>query len=367
MYAREKLSRDQSQKSRKSGKAPPSFSSTLLDEIYLSIDGNADEINGYDSTGSSRRTCFVEKWMEKERIKQQEADTKPVHDDVVFFSSTSSSSDSSGTLSSSDTEFFGSTGRARPKPVRTGTRSEPGRFKFDDVRTGPVEAESKSRALRMYANLKKVKQPISPGGRLTSFINSLVSNASGKKSRNLESRDDDRSTARKCSSASSFSRSFLNKYSPRVKEKARDEERRTVRIEPEDLRPRGHKSAYDRDEERRTVRIEPEDFRPRGHKSVYDRNEERSPVRIEPEELRPRGHKSAYNGDSGRLGRPPLPTARLNKKVEIVAQKQNAKRGGVFHNVEEYDDEEDRFSDSSSDLFELDHLAFFGSDSRLLR
>ncbi|KAG6388057.1 hypothetical protein SASPL_153254 [Salvia splendens] len=314
MYAREKLSRDQSQKSRRrDNKTQPSFSSTLLDEIYRSIDGNADEINGYNSTGSFRRTtCFVEKWMEKERKRHQETDAKPankpVHDDVVFFSSTSSSSDSSGTLSSSDTEFFGS----RPKPVRTGMRSDTGRFKFDDVQTGPAEADlikSKSRALRMYANLKKERQPISPGGRLTSFINSFFSNANGKKSRNLESQVDER----KCSSASSFSRAFLNKYSPRVKEKAREEERRTVR-------------------------------------------------KIEPEDLLPRGHKGGYSGDSGRLGRPPLPKAGLNKKVEIVAQKQNSKRGGVFRNVEEYDDEEDCFSDKSSDLFELDHLAFFGSN-----
>ncbi|KAG6409533.1 hypothetical protein SASPL_127573 [Salvia splendens] len=312
MYAREKVSRDQSQKSRRRDKTLPSFSSTLLDEIYRSIDGNTDEINGYDSTRSSRTTCLVEKWMEKERKRHQETDTKPVHDDVVFFSSTSSSSDSSGTLSSSDTEFFGS----RPKPVRTGTRSDSGRFKFDDVQTGLAEADlikSKSRALRMYANLKKAKQPISPGGRLTSFINSLFSNANGKKSRNLESGDAERSTGRKCSSASSFSRTFLNKYSPRVKEKARDEVRRTVRIEPEDLRPRGH-------------------------------------------------NKSVCSGDSGRLGRPPLPKAGLNKKVEIVAQKQNSKRSDVFRNVEEYDDKEDCFSDSSSDLFELDHLAFFGSN-----
>lgn len=342
MYAREKLCRDQCHKSsRKTDTNPPSFSSTLLDEIYRSIDEKSDDLNGYKGTASSRRACLVEKWMEKEaneiaaarklRSHQflQESDTKSAHDsDVIFFSSTSSSSDSSGALSSSDTEFFGSTGRSkppkvscfttgRPKPVRTGARSDPDRF------TGVVGDDlikSKSRALRIYANLKKVKQPISPGGRLTSFINSLFSSASGKKPRNLEPRDE--KPASGPSTASSFSRSCLSKYSPRSREKMRDGERRTVRFQP---------VSGDLD-------------------------------------LRPSGHKSVYSGDSGRFGRPPLPPTEL-KKVEVVAPRQNnysniTKRSGVFYNVDEDEefDEEDCLSDSSSDLFELDHLALFGSN-----
>ncbi|KAG6391169.1 hypothetical protein SASPL_148921 [Salvia splendens] len=301
MYSREKLCRNQTQKSRNNDKNPSSFSSTLLDEIYRSIDSNADN-------REAARTSLVEKWTEKERAaaaaavrrKNQEADTKHVHEnDVVFFSSTSSSSDSSGALSSSDTEFFASATRSktklscftiRPKPVRTGTRSEPGR-------TGAAEDDlikSKSRALKIYANLKKVKQPISPGGRLTTFINSLFSNASGKK---IESPDDKSSAA-----ASSYSRSCLSKYSPR--EKTRDGERRRVRFEPVS--------------------------------------------------------KNLGSGDSGRFGRPPLPPVELKvgKKAEFIAQRQNSKRVYVLYN----DDEEDCLSDSSSDLFELDHLAFFGSN-----
>ncbi|KAL1532606.1 protein BIG GRAIN 1-like B [Salvia divinorum] len=332
MYAREKLCRNQTQKPRKNDKNPPSFSSTLLDEIYRSIDANADKSDVYKEAASSRRTSLVEKWMEKEakeraaaavRKKQQEVDTKHVHDnDVVFFSSTSSSSDSSGALSSSDTEFFSSASRSkpklscfmtRPKPVRTGTRPEPNRVEGveDDL------IKSKSRALKIYANLKKVKQPISPGGRLTSFINSLFSNANGKKSpspssRNLEPRDDKSSTA--CSSASSFSRSCLSKYSPRSREKTRDGERRTVRFEPVN--------------------------------EVADGG------------LRPYGHKNLCSEDSGRFGRPPLPPVELKvgKKAEFIAQRQNSKR------VDVSDNEEDCLSDSSSDLFELDHLALFGSN-----
>lgn len=308
MYAREKLSRDQSQKSRRRDKTQPSFSSTLLDEIYRSIDANADKSDAYREAA---RTSLVEKWMEKERAAAAAAvrrKTQQVHEnDVVFFSSTSSSSDSSGALSSSDTEFFASATRAktrlscfttRPKPVRTGTRSEPGR-------TGPAEDDlikSKSRALKIYANLKKVKQPISPGGRLTSFINSLFSNAGGKKT---ESRDDKSA----CSSASSYSRSCLSKYSPR--EKTRDGERRRVRFEPV-------------------------------NEEIVDRR------------------RNLGSGDSGRFGRPPLPPVELKvgKKAEFIAKRQNSKRVDVLCT----DDEEDCLSDSSSDLFELDHLAFFGSN-----
>ncbi|XP_047973591.1 protein BIG GRAIN 1-like B [Salvia hispanica] len=299
MYSREKLCRNQTQKSRKNDKNPPSFSSTLLDEIYRSIDANADN-------REAARTSLVEKWMEKERAAaaMRRKNQEHVHEnDVVFFSSTSSSSDSSGALSSSDTEFFASATRSKAKLSCFTTRPKP-------VRTGPAEDDlikSKSRALKIYANLKKVKQPISPGGRLTTFINSLFSNASGKK---IESRDDKSlSSSTACSSASSYSRSCLSKYSPR--EKTRDGERRRVRFEPV-------------------------------NEEVVDR------------------HKNLGSGDSGRFGRPPLPPIELKvgKKAEFIAKRQNTKRVDVLCT----DDEEDCLSDSSSDLFELDHLAFFGSN-----
>ncbi|KAH6804721.1 hypothetical protein C2S51_032968 [Perilla frutescens var. frutescens] len=402
MYPREKLCRDQNYKSRKSDRTnPPSFSSSLLDEIYRSIDGNADKSDDFKAykEKSSRRQggggggggCYeeiasfrrVEKWMEKEANEKsaaqkrqqflQDSDNKPLHDnDLIFFSSTSSSSDSSGALSSSDTEFFASTARsrpkvscftARPKPVRTGSnKDQEPFFKSDDddrkIRDGIRAVDddlikSKSRALKIYANLKKVKQPISPGGRLTTFINSLFSNASGKKSRNPDAaaaasgfRDVKSPAGRHppsaCSSASSFSRSCLSKYSPRSREKMRDGPRRTVRFEPVSVIVDG-------------------DLRPCGEKSIYDDDD-----------------------DSGRfVGLPPLPPPsglaglKLNKKVERVTHdcvlkgytntntntNNNDKRNGVFFNEDEdEEDDDDCLSDSSSDLFELDHLALFGSN-----
>lgn len=379
MYTREKLCRDQNHKSRKSDRNPPSFSSTLLDEIYRSIDGNVDKSEGFDGykdkssrrqggggsgggggyeeISSYRRTCLVEKWIEKEandkaiakkrqQFLQDVDNNKPLHDsDLIFFSSTSSSSDSSGALSSSDTEFFASTRgsrqkvscfTARPKPVRTGA----GASKHDDHVEDNDLIKSKSRALKIYANLKKVKQPISPGGRLTSFINSLFSNANGKKSRNPDAsrgfRDVKSSAAgpSACSSASSFSRSCLSKYSPRSREKMRSGTQRTVRFEPVSV-------------------IVDEDLRPCGEKSIYESN----------------------SGRFTNLPRPqPLPESVLtelksNKKTERVmpdsaVKGYSKKMKDVYFNENEDEDEDDEdcLSDSSSDLFELDHLSFFGSN-----
>lgn len=385
MYSRQKLYRDETynNKSRKSEKNMPSFSSTLLDEIYRSTDGGGAEKtedlkvrrqgglrawaakNGNSKKGledkeeiESFRACLVEKWMEKEANEKKavsKAD-KSLHDsDLLFFSSTSSSnSDSSGALSSSDTEFFGGASTTtttpkkpnssnkvsscfstRPKPVKTGGAS----MLFDDFpQRKKVEEDhddlmikSKSRALKIYANLKKVKQPISPGGRLTSFINSLFNNANGNnnnnnnnKSRNHKaSSSSTTTTTTTCSSASSFSRSCLSKYSPKSREKMRSTSttQRTVRFHPVSV-------------------IVDEDSRPCGQKSIYDDDD-------------------SY----GRL--PPLPS---NPMAELKLSKMEKNKRGddisVFRKIEDEDEDEDddAMSDSSSDLFELDHLALFGNN-----
>ncbi|KAI3468077.1 hypothetical protein Pfo_024740 [Paulownia fortunei] len=399
MFTWEKPCREENYKSRKSHKDMPSFSSTLLDEIYRSIDGSVEKSEDFKaykekpvkrqggfraktSTGNSsvedeeiasfRRACLVEKWMEKEANEKvvakrrppllPELENKSLQDnDLLFFSSTSSSSDSSGALSSSDTEFFGPTTKpkvscfsTRPKPVRTGVSARENNpqedyFLSDDYQNhqkSKVEDDlikSKSRALKIYANLKKVKQPISPGGRLTSFINSLFSNANGKKSKNLDTNkgfQDFKSpkATSTCSSASSFSRSCLSKYSPKSREKMRNGTQRTVRFHPVSV-------------------IVDEDSRPCGHKCIYDE-------------------------DSDKYGRPPLPPNALaelklskmekNRKVEEASRKAlkgfKNKRSDDFsmfrkiHNGDDEDYDDDGMSDSSSDLFELDHLALFGNN-----
>ncbi|KAL3844275.1 hypothetical protein ACJIZ3_001678 [Penstemon smallii] len=349
----------------------PSFSSTLLDEIYRSIDGNVEKAEDFKShkekpvkkQGGFRsiedekisiftRDCLVEKWMKNEvaekvvskrkpSLSSQELENKSLQDnDFLFFSSTSSSSDSSGQLSSSDTEFFGSTTKpkascfiTRPKPIRTSVHQRENCSSFDDYqnrnKVGDDLIKSKSRALKIYANLKKVKQPISPGGRLTSFINSLFSNANGKKSKNVETSKgfqdlkSPKLSSTTCSSASSYSRSCLSKYSPNSREKMRNGIQRTVRFNPVSV-------------------IVDEDLKPCGHKSTYDEEE------------------------IDRYKRPPLPPTSLSlrerdSKVEVAAQ--NVLKGYYRQRKDDFSDDEDddAMSDSSSDLFELDHLTFFGS------
>ncbi|KAL7159142.1 hypothetical protein ABFS83_01G008700 [Erythranthe nasuta] len=380
MYTREE---NYHYKTRKTSMNAPSFSSTLLDEIYRSIDGGGaaaektEDFNekplkkqGGGGSASVRRACLVEKWMEKEANEKVVAKKKAAaallpeldNNDLLFFSSTSSSSDSSGALSSSsETEFFGSSSTkkppkvscfssTRPKPVRTGapTRVETkpqkdNRFLFDDYnnnknqdhqksKTGDdLLIKSKSRALKIYANLKKVKQPISPGGKLTSFINSFFTNGNNVINTKIQdtTKSSPKASSTTCSSASSFSRSCLSKYSPKSREKIKNGVQRSVRFNPVSV-------------------VVDQDLRPCGQKPVYER--------------------------------PPLPPnslaklkfSKMEKNIEVEDAAKNVLRGycskngdnlSLFRKIcdEQYGDEDDdAMSDSSSDLFELDHLAFFG-------
>ncbi|XP_075516217.1 protein BIG GRAIN 1-like A [Primulina tabacum] len=370
MYSREK--------SRKNHRNELSFSSTLLDEIYRSIDANADNTedskffyrdnklvkgqvnfrgNGNycrshraedEEMASFRRACLVEKWMLKEengnRLARRgslvaESENKSFQDkDLLYFSSNSISSDSSGALSSSpDTDFFSSSTKSRvscfssverPKPVRVGWKNR--QDELDDYKMGDENMfKSKSRALKIYASLRKMKQPISPGGKLTSFINSVFNHANEKKLKNADSskgnQDGDLKSVGSSSNCSSASRSCLSKKSPKSREKTRNGIQRTVRFDPVSVILNG--------------------------------------------ESRP---KSIIGGDCKGFGRHSTATNQLddlklrrirvkNRTVEEVAKndkKSDAMSCGFRKKSEE--DDEDPMSDSSSDLFELDHLSSFG-------
>ncbi|KAL8498900.1 hypothetical protein ACS0TY_022027 [Phlomoides rotata] len=315
MYCKDK------QKPKKTHRNLPSFSSTLLDEICRSIDENGEcpeksrarrsSSVRNEETSRTSRACLVEKWMEhkeNERIAAKKLEN--VDNDVLFFSSNSSSSDSSGALSSSESEFFSSSKKSNsvkmPKPIRTNTSPRRRNEELSKSEEGPTK--SRSRALKIYANLKKLKQPISPGMKLTNLINSFFANMSRKKSK-----DASRSKVHQeqsCSSASSsYSRSSIIKNSSKSCENSRNGAQRTVRFDPVGV-------------------IVDQDSKPCGKKSIYD----------------------------DRYGRPPLPP-----KVED----QRKYDFSVFSkNTNEDEDEDDVFSESSSDLFELDHLSLFGKSDR---
>ncbi|KAM7510763.1 hypothetical protein LguiB_009638 [Lonicera macranthoides] len=369
-------------------RANPSFSSSLLDEIYRSIDAGDDKFSKKQSSvkcssvkskarssiedeemASFRRACLIEKWMDKKvagkvtGLRQEslpEFDNKSLHyNDHQFFSSSSSCSDSSSGGFSSESESFRPV-KTRPtscftagriKPIRTGG---PGKssatsensvfyheqrelYMFDDLQKGMNKTEdglikSKIRALKIYENLKKVKQPISPGGKLSSFLNSLFTNGSNsKKTKSLNSNGgfEENAVERKdkfeykstqssmCSSASSFSRSCLSKTSH--KDRMNTGIKRTVSFYPVSV-------------------IVDEDCRPCGHKRIYE------------EDAKTFGRRS--NEDR------PKPVQKNYSKSHLN-QKQNQLASRKIVEEEDYDD---GASDSSSDLFELDHLALFRND-----
>ncbi|KAK4706285.1 hypothetical protein R3W88_034155 [Solanum pinnatisectum] len=351
----------------------PSFSSSLLDEIYRSIDGydqrreedfklpkletrkqssssniglkpkgvaniyNKKKSVEDDEIASFRRACLIEKWMEKKVKDKARRGPFSELDSINYDSLTSTSSESnSGTLSASSSEpdsfyseksssstttacFAASRTRRASVSPRRGTKL----YSFDNQQANKNEEsnliKSKSTALKMYNNLKKVKQPISPGGRLTNFLTSIFNN----KSKNLKdpnggNRGDfhevDERSSKSSSICSSFSRSCLSKTPPKFSQTA---VKRTVRFNPVSV-------------------IVDKDCRPCGHKSIYDH-------------------------DSDNLRRPKSQgNAEKNRKFEVDSLK-SYKNDYIVDYADEEEEDDDAASCSSSDLFEIDHLAFFGN------
>ncbi|XP_039064768.1 protein BIG GRAIN 1-like A [Hibiscus syriacus] len=256
----------------------PSFSSTLLNAIYRSIDdsgdGNEPALCRYGEKTSANPVKKQSSGapMEGGRRKASSLKRAIMIDDyrsTVRFNSTSSSSDSSnggGVFSSSEAESgYGEKSR-RSKPVKYDKCR-----RFDDVdgvqkarrESGGGLTKTKLKALKIYGELKKVKQPISPGGWITGFLNSIF-NANAKKvkmcsdgvSGDVGFHRKSRSTA---SSPSSFSRSCLSKTpssganSNSKYSNGLNGTKRSVKFCPvsvtvdEDCRPCGHKCIHEED------------------------------------------------------------------------------------------------------------------------
>ncbi|XP_051119581.1 protein BIG GRAIN 1-like A [Andrographis paniculata] len=320
-------------KPRKSHRNTASFSSTLLDEICRSIDGGdcakACDNNGQDgSSNFARRTCFVDKWMIEQSINANSNNNavrrrssilpdwedwiNDTNSDSMFLSSKSNSISSGSTTSggartSSDIDFPGPLGLScfstRPKPVRVTCEETKNKSSLDQ--DDHVKSR-RSTALKFYAGLKKLKQPISPGGKLTSFINSIFANGAKKKFEKHQQPHDHLQS--EPSSTSSFSRFYSNKYRPRDKI-ATNGDQRTVRSHPSG--------------------------EPRRHRSIHYYNEE--------------CHR-----------RPPLPPksgSQIPRKNEFYVPRR-------IRRDEDDDADVDAASESSSDLFEIDHLSVIGSSRR---
>ncbi|CAL5204895.1 unnamed protein product [Lathyrus oleraceus] len=334
----------------------PSFSSIILDKIYSSIDeeeSKSSDKKFYTESTVNKMTKINAKcnrFHEEEPNLRLKIGTHRDRDqDVMFFSSASSSSDSSSGLlsSSSDTEsmYRAKTlnpcfAHSKPKPVKTTVLPERSIARNEE----DTFIKSKSRAMKLYNNLKKVKQPISPGGKLTSFLNSLFINTKKTKTvssheyMNAETKGKLEQTST-CSSASSFSRSCLSKNSSTSRDKPRNGAKRTVRFCPvsvivdEDNRVCGNKCLHGGEDSNLTALSVPAAWKI--GRTVSKKKEE-----------------SALNMNN------------MNKRVDEVLREFHLNRKLLrdFSMRKNEKDEDDVASSSSSDLFELDHLVSMGND-----
>ncbi|KAI4324802.1 hypothetical protein MLD38_030256 [Melastoma candidum] len=356
----------------------PSFSSSLLDAIYRSIDQTdhdppppslhrpKDSLTLYDQVfpkdvvdikgvGSSRRSCAVEKGsatgMTSERylVVRRESSAGRSY---VPGNSSGSSSDSSGFLSS-ESEFAGSKSSSscystkRPKPIRTSISVEGApttEFRsFLQARSGEESRASvkvpqregsnvsKGRStVKSYGDSKKViRQPISPGGKLASFLNSIFNTKKARIAVQTIPEPSDNST---CSSASSFSRSCLSVKTPSStassSSRRKSAEKRSVRFCPVSV-------------------ILDEDCHPCGHKSLVEAAGSRT-------DLARRTTAAAASAV-----REFDVVMEENRRVAEAARemlRNYQKRKESYDNGDEDEDDDDAASCTSSDLFELDNL-----------
>ncbi|XP_071711068.1 protein BIG GRAIN 1-like B [Rutidosis leptorrhynchoides] len=300
----------------KSRRDNPSFSSTLLDVIYRSID---------------------EKQTTENRFPPDKRTTNNADSIEVTVSQNSSTANSfyfSSTISSSSVKETIYGFPARPKPIRTSSynNDNDGDDDYERVEMNRIvysqhneskncEIKTKSRAMKLYGYLKKGNQPNSPGGRLASFLISLFSTANGRKSKMTSPciggfddaivHTDRKPNFSTSSSATSFSRSCLSK-TPSSRGKVA---KRSVRFYPAS------------------------DSLPRGRKSVH-RDKANSP-----------DVKFGANLVTGRNATTRNLLKNYQKKVEYVF---DSIKNNVNVNGESESDNDDA-SYASSDLFELDH------------
>lgn len=306
----------------------PSFSSSLLDAIYRSIDdSNPAGDEKQSSYSHSTKDLFVEQravvfesWIDKRTT------TSSVHSNSTSSCSSSRGGSSGGVFSSSSDD-------AEPGLKRRGSSSSisipqrNGAVSEEKPKSEGGFSKTKLRAKKIYGELKKVKQPISPGGRIASFLNSIFSSGNGKKVKmcSIGAMDDvttERKSKSACSSVTSLSRSCLSKTPARGKQ-SNNGGKRTVRFYPVSV-------------------IVGEDSRPCGHKSIYQDD----PGLMEIKKF----------GDLKRD---------LSSGGRYIRHYQKKKIGEFdfrgFHSYEgEDEDSDDDESCSSSDLFELDHLIGIG-------
>ncbi|KAL4560073.1 hypothetical protein LXL04_032221 [Taraxacum kok-saghyz] len=385
----------------------PSFSSSLLNEIYRSIDerdepestffretirkkqskyGVSKSNNGcFEDDNDERRACLIHKWMANKVSEKPVAGRRSTADletswmrserESACVNSSSSSCDSScgGGFSSSEADSIHG-GLSKPKPIRTSVYQHDEFIKPEKQRRIYGEdhqhedskakakhegkfAKTKLKALKIYSDLKKVKQPDSPGGRLATFLNSLLTTGSTKKPKTYSSssaaaaatasvsgayaeaarshldRKSKSANASTCSSASSFSRSCLS-ATPSSRGKLINGMTRSVRFYP-------------------VSEIVDEDCQPCGHKSLQEEETYLASSKFAKNSKfqKELPHNSSENNRRA--------AKKLLKKYQ---RKVECKLDTIRNNADMKDDEDesdDGKSDSSSDLFELNNFSSY--------
>lgn len=326
---------------------PPSFSSSLLDTIYRSIDESKvdqedlgyfretnnhkkkQNNNNYNSKLESLfkeekeitnlgRAIMIESWVERQSIRSSS---------LLFNSGSSSSESSSGAAwSSSETESSYKQ-RSKPKQIKKEVSVYAQNYmKFKesglDKQNKPYRengislTKTKLKALKIYGELKKVKQPISPGGRLASFINSIFNSGNAKKTKMcyvgaVDDVSSEQVLKSACSSASKYSRSCLSK-SASSRSKQSNGVKRSVKFYPV------------------SVILGEDDSHSGGN----------------------------YDKDPSLMPLPSIPnfakrSSVVNKDLNFFMENKN---GSFSIKDEDEDEDDDLESYSSSDLFEIDHL-----------
>ncbi|PWA84948.1 hypothetical protein CTI12_AA155190 [Artemisia annua] len=299
----------------------PSFSSSLLDEIYKSFDERFED-DHKKPVVARRSTAEIES-----RRHERDTLSRSCH---VNYSSSSCSSNENDTM-------YGVL--LKPKHIRTcvsqhGHELIKPHDSVSEQKPNHVDGKfvkTKLKALKIYSDLKKMKKPISP--KLSMFFNSIFSNSTKNRETDGTSRLDRKSksaNASTCSSASSFSRSCLSN-TPSSREKSSNGIKRTVRFYPVSV-------------------IVDEDCRPCGEKSLHEDKTRLKSVKHVKNSIN-EDVKSGLNDDNRRISEAARNLLKnYRKKVEYEFDSIISKEYGDIP----YDD----MSDSSSDLFELDNLKY---------
>ncbi|KAJ4796654.1 Protein BIG GRAIN 1 [Rhynchospora pubera] len=218
------------------GKPPrhdqPSFSSTLLDAIYRSMDES-------DGTGTepekrvpkqSERLCYkLDSYKSSGSLNHHRSSARTTKPSQApgrnrsggWAHSTSSSSDGSsyGGFSSSEAESV------RLRPIRTAPRSDPVQYHFPVQSSTSTETKKSNKSGSIKSRIKEFRKtknqlPASPGARLTSILNALFA----KKTSSAPTKGGGGQATEvgsTCSSASSNTRSCLSKTPSTVKRSVR--------------------------------------------------------------------------------------------------------------------------------------------------